>query len=86
MPKLLFVEGFRFYFFSNEGREPPHVHVEKGDGYAKLWLSPVELVYSRGLTRADVRRIRELAEEHAENFLKRWNDHIRRQRAESDKR
>jgi len=27
MPTLLRVEGFRFFFFSNEGQEPPHVHV-----------------------------------------------------------
>ena len=36
MPRLLVVEGFRFFFFSGKGTEPPHVHVEKGDGYAKL--------------------------------------------------
>src|SRR3989442_1801226 len=29
MPTLLRVEGFRFFFFSNEGQEPPHVHVSK---------------------------------------------------------
>jgi len=78
MPTLLVVEGFRFFFFSWEGTEPPHVHVEKGDGYAKLWLSPVLLVYARGLTRAEIRRIRELTHEHAKDFLKRWNEHIRR--------
>ena len=78
MPRLLVVEGFRFFFFSGEGTEPPHVHVEKGDGYAKLWLSPVELVYARGLTRAETRRIRELTYEHAEDFLERWNEYFRR--------
>ena len=36
MPTLLRVEGFRFFFYSNERQEPPHVHVEKGDGEAKL--------------------------------------------------
>ena len=28
MPTLLQTEGFRFFFYSNERREPPHVHVE----------------------------------------------------------
>jgi uncharacterized protein DUF4160 len=46
MPTLLRIEGFRFFFYSSERQEPPHVHVEKGDGEAKLWLQPVELVYS----------------------------------------
>jgi len=26
MPTLLLVEGYRFYFFSDERQEPPHVH------------------------------------------------------------
>jgi len=30
VPTLLVVEGFRFYFFSDERQEPPHVHVKKG--------------------------------------------------------
>jgi len=53
VPTLLEVEGFRFYFFSLEGNEPPHVHVRKGGGKAKLWLSPVELVYARGFTKPE---------------------------------
>lgn len=78
MPTLLDVEGFRFYFFSLERNEPPHVHVRKGGGKAKFWLSPVEMVYARGLTKPEIRRARELTEEHAEDFLKRWKEHFGR--------
>lgn len=42
MPTLLQIEGYRFYFFSDERHEPPHVHVRKGDSVAKLWLRPIE--------------------------------------------
>lgn len=40
MPTVHREEGFRFFFYSNEGnpREPPHVHVERGEGDAKVWL------------------------------------------------
>jgi len=78
MPTVLLSEGFRFFFFSREGNEPPHVHVQKGDGVAKLWLSPVSLVYARGLTRPETRRIRELTTEHVQYFIERWNQHLRR--------
>lgn len=78
MPTLLRVEGFRFYFFSLEENEPPHVHVRKGGGKAKLWLSPVELVKARGLTRTEVRRAHELTQENAEYFLRRWNEYFHR--------
>jgi len=76
VPTLLQVEGFRFYFFSLEENEPPHVHVRRGGGKAKFWLSPVELVKARGLTRPEVRRAHELTKEHAAYFLKRWNEHF----------
>ena len=33
------MDAGRFFFYSNEGSEPPHVHVESGDGTAKLWLT-----------------------------------------------
>jgi hypothetical protein len=76
MPTLLLVDGFRFYFFSLEGTEPPHVHARKGGGKAKLWLTPVTLVYARGLTKSEERRVQELTRENAEYFLTRWNEYF----------
>jgi hypothetical protein len=43
------LEGFRFSFYSGDGVEPPHVHVAKGDGAAKVWLGPVRVEYAKGL-------------------------------------
>lgn len=76
MPTVLRAESFRFFFFSNERQEPPHIHVERGDGYAKLWLDPVCLADAEGLTRAELRRLRELVGEHEELFMERWYDHF----------
>ena len=77
MPTLLQSEGFRFFFYSNERQEPPHVHVEKGDGEAKLWLQPVQVAYSHRLTPGELRRARELAFQHQGTFMERWNEHFR---------
>ncbi|HKC11459.1 MAG TPA: DUF4160 domain-containing protein [Vicinamibacteria bacterium] len=77
MPTLLRVEGFRFFFYSSERQEPPHVHVEKAEGEAKLWLEPVELVYSYRLTPGELRRVRELIFQHQAAFVERWNEHFR---------
>jgi len=52
--------------------------VEKGDGEAKLWLQPVDLVYSYRLTPAELRRVRELTFQHQAAFVERWNEHFRR--------
>ncbi|MGH7857201.1 MAG: DUF4160 domain-containing protein [Candidatus Binatia bacterium] len=50
--------GFRFYFFSNERHEPPHVHVRKGGGKAKFWLRPVALAVVRNMQGQEVSRAR----------------------------
>lgn len=76
MPTLLVVEGYRFYFFSNEGQEPPHVHVTKGGAFAKLWLQPVRVAASSGFGRQQLRRIRELVFEHQALFVERWHEHF----------
>jgi hypothetical protein len=76
VPTLLLAEGFRFYFFSNERREPPHVHVRKGDSVAKLWLNPVGLAFARGFNPSEITRIREITLEHRTFFVERWNEHF----------
>ncbi len=77
MPTLLRIEGFRFFIYSNEGQESPHVHVEKGDGGAKFWLEPVQMAYSHRLTPAELRRARELVFQHQAMSKERWNEHFR---------
>lgn len=78
MPTILDVEGFRFFFFSNERNEPAHVHVEKGGGVAKVWLLPITFGYAHRLSPAESRRIRELTFAHRALFLERWNEHFNR--------
>jgi hypothetical protein len=38
MPTVLRISGYRFFFYSGEGSEVAHIHVEHGDGVAKIWL------------------------------------------------
>lgn len=76
VPTVVVIEGFRFFFFSNEGNEPPHIHVEKGEGYAKFWLQPVELVYAEGFKRPQFGRMQDLAEENVALFLEKWNEYF----------
>jgi hypothetical protein len=40
VPTVLRVGPYRFFFYSNEGSEPPHIHVEAGGKSAKFWLQP----------------------------------------------
>jgi Domain of unknown function (DUF4160) len=76
MPVVLFVNGFRFFFFSNENEEPIHIHVEKGDAAAKFWLNPLELEYNFGFSSRELRQIKELTEMNRLLFIQKWNEYF----------
>jgi Protein of unknown function (DUF2442)/Domain of unknown function (DUF4160) len=40
----------RFFFFSREDYEQPHIHVETAENAAKFWLSSVRLEWAIGDT------------------------------------
>jgi hypothetical protein len=39
-------------------------------------LIPVELAWAVGYNPRELRRLRELVEEHVDEFLEKWNDHF----------
>ncbi|MBI2059347.1 MAG: DUF4160 domain-containing protein [Nitrospirae bacterium] len=75
MPTVARIEGVRFFFFSNEGHEPPHVHVEAGEKYAKFWLEPVALARSVGFPAYEIGRLRTVVSGNAQLFKDKWNEH-----------
>ena len=74
MPTVLRILGFRFHFYSDEGSEPAHIHVELGDGECKFWLSPVALARSRGMRPVDIRKIEQLVYAHQAFLLEKYHD------------
>ncbi|OGO03623.1 MAG: hypothetical protein A2Y72_03935 [Chloroflexi bacterium RBG_13_53_26] len=76
MPTVLRVGGHRFFFFSNEGYERPHIHVETAENYAKFWLRPVALAKSVGYNARELRELRQLAETNKHLFLRKWDEYF----------
>jgi hypothetical protein len=76
MPTVLRVKGYRFFFFSLEGQEPPHVHVEAAEKFAKFWLTPVSLAKSRGFRSGELTEIQRLVEENRDLFEEKWHEHF----------
>ena len=76
MPTIYRERGFRFFFWSNEGNEPPHVHVESGDGYAKFWLAPTTLAESVGFDAAEVRDLLAIVTQHRDEMERAWHDYF----------
>ncbi len=74
MPTVLRIGGARFFFYSNEGEEPAHVHVEQAGAVAKFWLDPVSLASSSRFTGRELRRLERLVNEHQQRLLEAWNE------------
>lgn len=74
MPTVLTIGPYRFFFYSGDRDEPPHVHVERDRNKAKFWLDPVRLERSGGFSRSEINRVQGLVEENGERFLRRWNE------------
>ena len=76
MPTVMRVGPYRFFFYSADGTEPPHVHVERDDGVAKYWLDPVRLAGSFGLRRSDLAEAERIVRDNAINLLEAWHDYF----------
>lgn len=76
MPTILRIGPYRFFFYSNEKGEPPHIHVQREKFLAKFWLSPVALASSRHFASHELRTIQKHVDENLKIFLEAWNEHI----------
>lgn len=78
MPVVFRQEGYRFFFYSNEGdpREPVHVHVRKGDATAKFWVAPVGLDCSDGFDARTLRDLARIVEDKAALIERAWHEHF----------
>lgn len=75
MPSRI-IDGYRFYFYSNERNEPPHMHVWKGGSETKIWLGTLEFAYNFGFTDAELTRIRRITRTHLNDLFDLWDAHF----------
>ena len=77
MPVVLLINGFRFFFYSNENNEPIHVHVAKADADGKIWLEPIiKIAYLHGFSSKEENYILEIVETNFELFKQKWNGYF----------
>jgi hypothetical protein len=76
MPTVLRIGPYRFFFYSGDGDEPPHIHVERDDCTAKFWLDPVMLQSSGGFRGSEINRIYRLVEENREHLWRSWHEYF----------
>jgi hypothetical protein len=78
MPTVLRWNGYRFYFFSNEGFEPRHIHIDKGGNSVKFWLEPISMARNFGFSQSELRTIETKVREEQAKFIEAWNGYFGR--------
>ncbi len=84
MPTVLRSGPYRFFFYSADSAEPPHVHVERNSSGAKFWLDPVRLEDNQGFGRSELNRIRKIVDENVEDLLRSWNEFFQPQNRDGE--
>jgi len=77
MPTI-FINGYKFRFYSSDVNEPPHVHVIKAERVAKIWLKSLEVEYNSGYNKSELNRVSKLTEQNKAKLLEAWNEYFDR--------
>jgi len=78
MPTVFEINGYRFFFYSNENNEPIHIHVSKGNAEAKYWLKPnMAEAYSYGFKVNERKEIKALVKKNAGKIIETWNEYFK---------
>ncbi len=76
MPTVLRSGPYRFYFYSHEPNEPPHVHVDRDDLSAKFWLDPVALARNYGFTAHELNTLQSTVQANQRGLLEAWHGYF----------
>ena len=72
MPTILRFGPYRFYFYSHEPNEPPHIHIDRDNLSAKFWLKKVAVAENIGFKQKELNNLDELVCKHQKHFLSEW--------------
>lgn len=77
MPTIININGFRIIIWPAD-HEPPHVHVFKNNGEAKISIGSVDelpqLIMIYDLTKPEIRQAWELVAEHQQVLITAWRN------------
>ena len=73
MPTVLRDGPYRFFFYSGDGNEPRHVHVESAGSEAKFWLDPVAMARNRGFGTKDLGKIEQTIVANLDSLRAAWD-------------
>jgi len=79
---VLIKNGWRLFFYSNEGHEPLHIHAQKNEIECKYWIlaDELEILYefSYNFSPGAKREIEEIIFQHYDLIIEKWNNHFKK--------
>jgi len=75
MPTVLRIDGYRFFFFSDE-HLPRHIHIEKAECYLRIDLEKMVVTDSYKLSSKEINKLLDLTHEHREALLGAWDEYF----------
>lgn len=76
MPTILRIGAYRFYFYSHEPNEPPHIHIDRDNLTAKFWLQSVSLAQNIGFPAKELRKLQSIVIENQTQLLEAWYEYF----------
>ena len=78
MPTVLRINGYRFFFFSDE-HMPQHIHIEKAGSYVRIVLDTHEVTDSYKISSKEINKLIKLVEENKETLKGAWDEYFKEQ-------
>jgi hypothetical protein len=78
MPTIERIGPYRLFFYSNEGLEDPHIHVQRDRGLAKFWLEPFALAEATGFAAHELRDVEKVVKQRRIILLEAWHEFFSR--------
>lgn len=75
MPTILFIYGWRLFFYSNEGFEPVHVHAEKGDMIEEV---EIKEAFGYNMSPSSTKEIKKIIYQHFDLIVDSWNTYFKK--------
>ena len=76
MPTVLRIDGYRFFFFSDE-HTPEHIHIEKGDSYARIEIESLKVTDSYNLNSKELKKLLSLVTKNKDNLKGTWDEYFK---------
>ena len=76
MPTVLRIDGYRFFFFSDE-HTPEHIHIEKGDSYARIEIESLKVTDAYNLNSKELKKLVSLVTKNKDKLKGTWNEYFK---------